>query len=88
MQSIIVDDEISFSSFAGTYDCERSTFCDENHRHIITGDLRLITTTKLRSLLNKGPNYREPNTINYGKFKTDIDFSIDICIETLKLSSS
>ena len=31
VQSIIVDDEISFPSSAGTCNCERSTFRDENH---------------------------------------------------------
>ena len=87
VQSIIVDDKISFSSSAGTCDCERSTFCDEHHNHIITGDLSLIANTKLRSLLNKGTNYREPNTINHSKFKIVIDSSIDNCIN-LKLSSS
>ena len=42
----------------GTCDCERSTFCDENHGHIKTGDLTLITNTKHRCLLSKGPNCR------------------------------
>ena len=64
MQSIIVDDEITFSSSARTCDemFKSCTFCDENHGHIIIRDLRL---TKLRSLLilNKRPNWREPNTI-------------------------
>ena len=69
---IIASDEISFSFSAGTCDCKRSRFCDENHCHTITGDLRLITNTELRSLLSKGPNYREPNTINYKKCKIAI----------------
>lgn len=38
-----VDDEISsFSSFALTGDREKSTFREEHHGDIITGDLRLI----------------------------------------------
>ena len=55
VQSIIVDNEITFSSSARTCDYETCTFCDENHGHIIIRDLRL---TKLRSLLilSKGPN--------------------------------
>ena len=31
VQSIIVDDEFHFFSFAGTHDCERSKFCNEHH---------------------------------------------------------
>ena len=32
------------------FNCERSARPDENHGHIITGDLRLKRTTKLRRL--------------------------------------
>ena len=41
VQSIIVDDENTFSSSGRTCDCETCTFCDENHGHIIIRDLRL-----------------------------------------------
>ena len=57
---------------------------DENHDHIITGDLRMITNTKLKSFISKVPTYREPNTTNYSKCKIAIDSSIDNCIEKLK----
>ena len=81
---MIVDDEISFSSSAETCDCERSTFRDEYHGHIITGDLKLITNSKRRSLLSKGPIFREPNAINYNKYKINTDSSIGDCIEKHK----
>ena len=58
--------------------------CGEHHGHIITEDLRLITNTKLRSLLSKGPNFREPNTIKYSKCKIAIDSRTDNCIQKLK----
>ena len=32
---------------------------DEHHGHIITGDLRLITNTKRKLFLSKGPIYRK-----------------------------
>ena len=35
-QLIIVHDEISFSSAARTFDCERSLFRDEHHDHVVT----------------------------------------------------
>ena len=38
VQSVIVYDEISCFSSAGTCDCERSSFCDKHHDHIIIGD--------------------------------------------------
>ena len=38
-------------------ECASSEFCNVDHDHIITGDLRLIENSKLRSLLSKGPNY-------------------------------
>ena len=84
VQSVIVDDEVSFSSSARTCNCERSTFRDENHGHIIRGDLGLITNTKLRRLLSKGHNYREQSAINYSKSKIAFDSCIDNCIEKLK----
>ena len=52
VQSIIADGKTSFSSAAKTMHFERSTFHDKNHGHIITGDLILITNTKLSSILS------------------------------------
>ena len=46
--------------------------------------MRLIKNTKLRSLLSKGPNYREANTINYNNCKTSISNGINDFIEKLK----
>ena len=47
--------------------CADSTFCDPNHGHIITGNLQIIQKYKLRKLISKYPNYREPKTINWRK---------------------
>ena len=47
LQSILVDDKISFSYSVGTCDCERSSFRDQHHGHITTGHLRLIVNTPL-----------------------------------------
>ena len=38
VQSIIVHDKISISSCAGTCACNRTSFSDENHGHIVQGD--------------------------------------------------
>ena len=43
--------------------CECSTckYCYEPAGHVITGDLSIIRNAKLRTLVAKGPSYREQN---------------------------
>ena len=83
VESIKIDGEVSFSS-SGTCECKNSEFCDSHHGHIITGDLRLIGNKKLRSLLSKGPNFREPNTINFKNCELSITAAINDFIAKLK----
>ena len=54
VQSVTAGNGVWFSSSAGTCNCKRSTFCGENLGHNISGNLWLITNTKLRILLSKG----------------------------------
>ena len=61
-------------------DCHNSDFCDPNHKHIVTGDLRIISNDKLRKLFNKGPNFREKSTINYNKCKKSVHKSLELSI--------
>ena len=56
--------------------CKNSPFVDPNHGHILTGDLRIVKNNKLRKLLCKGPKYREPNSINWTKCKSEIKNSL------------
>ena len=63
-------------------DCKDSKFCDPNHGHIMTGNLGVISNDKLRSLLTKGPNYREKERINWKKVQECIDIGIDDCISS------
>ena len=54
-------------------DTSDSSFCDpHHHEHIITWDLWIIKNNKLRKLLTKAPNYREPRTINVSKALIEI----------------
>ena len=48
-----------------SYDCQSSTFCNEPHGHVITGDLLIVRNRKLRRLQEKGPKYREQNNIDW-----------------------
>ena len=61
-----------------TCQCKESRFCSEPHGHVITGDLRVIENAKQRELNAKGPNYREPNRVNWKTTETMFLVSIDL----------
>ena len=82
------DEDVSFTLCSETNtpfpcSCSDSTFCDPNHGHIVTGDLRIVENSKLRKLLSKGPNYRENKTINYSKCNKEINQGLDLCASNL-----
>ena len=52
--------------------CENSMFVDLEYCHRLTGDLRFVRNNKLRKLITKGPEYREPSTICWDKAKSSI----------------
>ena len=58
-------------------DCLDSEFCDSHYGHIITGDLRIVENSKLRKLLSKGPNFREPKMINFKHCRNSIITALD-----------
>ena len=78
---VVVDDEVSFVRNLPSCECEHSEFCDPHHKHVITGDLRVVSNPKLRKLLTKGPNYREPKTLNYSKCRKEIATSLGVAID-------
>ena len=45
----------------------------------MTGNLGIIKNSKLRSLLSKGPKYREKERLNWNKVQSCIDSGIDQC---------
>ena len=49
--------------------CINSPFADKYHKHVVTGDLRIIDNNPLRKLFTKGPKFRETKTINLEKAK-------------------
>ena len=61
-----------------TCQCKESKFCYEPHGHVITGDLRVIENAKLRELVAKGPEYKEPNRVNWKATETMFLESIDL----------
>jgi len=60
--------------------CANSPFIDSHHGHIITGDLKVVTDSKLRNLLSKGPSHREPVTLNFDKAKEEILSGINLLV--------
>ena len=88
VESIFVDDEVSFTLNSEPCNCAHSKFCDPDHKHVITGDLRLVENEKLRKLLSKGPNFREPKSLNFHKASVEIMTSINNCIENIVSKTS
>ena len=60
--------------------CANSPFADKHHNHIITGDLKIVENNKLRKLLSKGPNHREPVAIDFDKAKEEILSGIETLV--------
>ena len=87
VNSIYTDEEISFPLNTDPCECEQSAFCNSDHKHIITGDLRIVENSKLRKLLTKGPNYRQPKSINLNKAKKEIITALNQCIENLAIKT-
>ena len=82
VNDIYADDEVSFTLNTDSCICKDSEFCDPNHQHVITGDLRIIENKKLRKLLTKGPNYREPVSLDFKSAINKITLAINTCIES------
>ena len=63
-------------------ECLNSPYVDPHHNHILTGDLNIISESKLRGLIAKGPKYREPLPFSLDKAKAEILLGLDKCIDT------
>ncbi len=58
-------------------------FMDINHRHIITGNLKIIGNNKLRKLFSRGPKFREPKKINWDEARSVIVNSLEIYLDAI-----
>ena len=79
VQDIKTTDLETFGTGILTCDCNKSTFCNTDHGHVLTGDLRIIENVRLRKLISKGPNYREPRSINWRKCREKIEEGLETC---------
>ena len=50
-----------------SWDCKDSKFCYQPAGHIVTGNLKIITDSRIRSVISKGPKYRFPAHIDFNK---------------------
>ena len=78
VSSTDTNDDITYGTGIAECDCQQhKDFVDENHGHVLTGDLRIITNSKLRKVVSKGPSFRESVSINWNKCKRKIEIGLD-----------
>ena len=70
-------DIYDYSNASASCDCESSAFRYEPHGHVLTGNLCIVKNRKLRRLLEKGPKYREQNTIDWKLNKKILIMAVD-----------
>ena len=87
VNSLNTDDLESSGTGITACDCHESEFVNGHHGHVVTGDLRIIRNGKLRKLISKGPNYREPKTINWKKCRDVILEGVAQCLKNMASSS-
>ena len=61
--NINATDMLTYGTGINMYSCKNSNFTNQHHGHILTGDLRIIENDKLRKVISKGPNYKEPKKL-------------------------
>ncbi len=86
VNSIDTNDTETHGTGITTCDCQYSEFVNEHHGHVVTGDLRIIQNQKLRKLISKGPNYREPRTINWKRCRDNIAEGLAECASRMTSS--
>ena len=64
-----------------TCDCLDSEFKDDHHQHVVTGNLRIIKSSKLQNLFRKGPNHRESEPLDWRKARESLMEDIDDFID-------
>ena len=84
------NEDVSFCLDADQCDCADFSFCDCHHKHIVTVNSQIIKNNNLRKLLAKGPNYREPSTINFSliEITTVLDKYLEVMILKTKYNTS
>ena len=81
---LVSDLDIETSS-PDSWDCKDSKFCYQPASHIVTGNLKIITDSRIRSVISKGPKYRFPAHIDFNKCRETIASALnDYCTRWCK----
>ena len=59
------------------HDFKNSKFCYEPAGNIITGNLKIISDSRMRSIIIKGPKYRFPSQIDFNKCREGIAVALN-----------
>ena len=62
-----------------SWDCKDSKFMYPAAGHIMTGNLKIISDSRIRYIVSKGPKYRFPSRINFKKCREEIASANDFC---------
>ena len=65
--TLLVLDYHQFHNNPSQCECKTSSHLYQPYGHVITGDLSIISNSKLRELIAKGPKYREPCKVDWDK---------------------
>ena len=60
------------NSIPDSCDCKDSKYCYQPACHIVTGDLKIITKSRVWSIICKGPKYRFPVPIDFKSCREEI----------------
>ena len=76
-----VENELDFeTTIPDSLECKESKYCYQPAGHIITGDLKCITDSRIWYFICKGPKYRFPSQIDFNKCREEICGSLqDSC---------
>ena len=85
VESIELDEQQSLNDDIYPCNCKNSELCDPGQFHIVTGNLSHIKNQKLRRHFTKGPNFREPQSLNYSRCKKDVDWAMQESSRNLRL---
>ena len=55
-----------------SWDCKDSKFIYPAAGHIMTGNLKIISDSRIRYIVSKGPKYRFPSRIDFKKYREEI----------------
>ena len=78
--------ELDLNQFVNKQDsipcnCAGSPFIDDFHGHVVSGNLDIVPNPELHALFLKGPQYREPKTIDFDAVMIEIKNGLKVLID-------